>query len=78
MTLLQRLERHLAQLPPRVRSREQGKLLLEAHKTLEEWQYQRLMLAKLASDKAEFYNPLVVFEAKKIRDDILAERDALR
>lgn len=73
MNLLQRLESHIAQLPSHLRAREQGKLLMEAHKTLQEWQYQRIMLAKLASDRPEFYNPLIVYEAKKIRDAIFKE-----
>ena len=33
-----------------------------------------LLLANLASDKAEFYNPLQVMEAKNIRNRILANR----
>lgn len=32
-----------------------------------------LMVAKLASDKAEFYNPRTVWDAKALRDRILAD-----
>lgn len=31
-----------------------------------------LLLAKLAADGPEFFNPLVAFEAQRIRDEILA------
>lgn len=35
------------------------------------WNHERQMLAKLASDTPLFFNPLVVWEAKQIRDRIL-------
>lgn len=39
---------------------------------IERLEAERLTLAKLASKRAEFFNPLVVFEAQKLRDAVLA------
>ena len=36
---------------------------------------QLLLLARLAADKPQFYNPLDVYDAKKIRDRVLKEND---
>lgn len=32
---------------------------------------QRLLLARLAAEKPEFFNPLHVFEAQRLRDEVL-------
>jgi len=32
---------------------------------------ERNLMARLASDKPEFFNPIVVYEAERIRDEIL-------
>ncbi len=49
---------------------------LEEHEIQDARSKQELIaLAMLASDKPEFDNPLVVYEVKKLRDRILAERD---
>lgn len=39
---------------------------------------QRLLLAKLASKKPQFFNPLVAMEAETLRDRILSENDQIR
>jgi len=44
-------------------------------KEIEKLKYWLLQVAKLASEKPEFYNPLRVGEAKKIRDYVLKHRD---
>lgn len=36
-----------------------------------EMDHERLLLAKLASKEPEFFNPLIVIEAEKIRDRLL-------
>ena len=72
-TLIDRLRAHLAQMAPHQKQRQQGILLQEALSTLAVWEHQRLVLARLASETPEFYNPLVVYEAKKLRDVILLE-----
>ncbi len=70
-TIIDRLQAHIAQMAPHQKNRDAGKLLIESASVLMEWQYQRSMLAKLAAETPLFYNPLVVYEAKKIRDAIL-------
>lgn len=39
---------------------------------LSEWSHERKMLAKLAAETPQFFNPLVAAEAKQIRDRILS------
>lgn len=43
----------------------------ECHELLERFDKERKMLAKLAAETPQFFNPLDVMEAKKIRDKIL-------
>jgi len=45
----------------------------ELRAEIERLKAERLVLAKLASDKPEFYNPLAVYDAKELRERILAE-----
>ncbi len=71
--LLIRLERHVKQMAPHQKERKGGMLLVECAELLAHWKQERIALAKLASDKPEFYNPLVVYEVQKLRDKILAE-----
>jgi len=46
-------------------------LSIELAKEVSRLEKERNLMAKLASDKPQFFNPLVVMEAKKIRDGIL-------
>lgn len=47
------------------------KQLAECDSLLNKWALERVMLAKLASENAQFFNPIDVWEAKKLRDSIL-------
>lgn len=54
-TMVRNLRRHVA----------------ECHALLKKFDHERKLLAKLAADSAQFFNPLVVAEAKALRDRIL-------
>lgn len=41
---------------------------------LDQWARERKLLAMFAAETPQFHNPLVVYEAKKMRDMILAQR----
>ena len=41
---------------------------------LDQWARERRLLAMLAAETPQFHNPLVVWEAKMMRDMILAQR----
>ena len=43
----------------------------ECHTLLDRFDRERKLMARLAADTPQFFNPLVVFEAKKIRDELL-------
>ncbi len=43
----------------------------ERNELLKEFDHQRRLLARLAADSPQFYNPLDVAEAKRIRDKLL-------
>lgn len=45
-----------------------------AHKLLERYARERMLLARLASKTPQFSNPLEVLDAEKLRDNILARR----
>lgn len=53
------------------RVRQLSKQVAERDELLERWNYERRMLAKLAAETPQFFNPLVAMEAKQIRDTIL-------
>ncbi len=53
--------------------RELLKLHQRAVQLLEQYASDRKLLAKLASKTPQFYNPLDVYEAERIRDEILSE-----
>lgn len=38
---------------------------------------ERYALARLASDRAEFFNPIHVYEAKRVRDRVLKDRRSM-
>lgn len=44
-------------------------------KEIEKLKYWLLQVSKLASEKQEFYNPILVADAKKIRDYVLKHRE---
>jgi len=46
--------------------------LNECNKLLSQYDAECRLMAKLAADTPQFYNPLVVFEAQHVRDRILA------
>ncbi len=54
------------------RVRQLSKQVAERDQLLERWSYERRMLAKLAAETPQFFNPLVAMEAKQIRDEILS------
>ena len=54
-----------------MRVRELQRQLREANEILERWAMERKLLAKLAAKGPCFDNPLIVFDAEKIRDGIL-------
>ena len=56
------------------RVRELERQLVEYKKICERLDKEKRVLAKLASDKPEFFNPLAVAAAKEIRDEVLAIR----
>jgi len=39
------------------------------------WSHERLMLAKLSAEMPRFFNPMIVWEAEKIRDRILESHE---
>lgn len=41
---------------------------------LDRFDHERKMLAKLSADTPQFYNPMIVMEAKQIRDRILKQQ----
>jgi hypothetical protein len=45
----------------------------ECHALLNQWSYERMLMAKLAADSPQFSNPLDVVTAKRIRDGILTK-----
>ena len=47
------------------------KQVAECHALLDKWSRERVMLAQLACETPQFFNPLDVMEAKKIRDRVL-------
>jgi hypothetical protein len=47
------------------------KQIAERNDLIDIWNQERLILAKLAADTPQFYNPFDVIEAKQIRDKIL-------
>ena len=47
--------------------------IFERDDLLRRFDNQRRLLAKLASDTPQFFNPLEVMAAKKLRDEILAK-----
>lgn len=53
------------------RIRELRRHINERDELLDSWSRERKLLAKLAADTPQFYNPLQVAEAKRIRDEIL-------
>ncbi len=73
-TIIDRLQAHIAQMAPHQKNRDSGKLLIEAAGTLAKWGFERYMMAKLAANKPMFDNPIIVWEAEKLRDAILEER----
>ena len=56
------------------RVRELQKQVDERNALLDQWARERQMLAMLAAETPQFYNPLVAMEAKEMRDCILAEQ----
>src|SRR5690606_28275785 len=56
------------------RVREQQKVIERLMLLGERYARDRRLLAKLAADTPQFDNPLAIFEAKKIRDEILSGR----
>lgn len=42
-------------------------------KLCSQYNHERKLMARLASERPEFSNPLVVWDAKKIRDEILED-----
>jgi succinate dehydrogenase flavin-adding protein (antitoxin of CptAB toxin-antitoxin module) len=54
------------------RVRQLQRQIREIDKLLGQFAKERVMLAKLAADTPQFYNPIIVAEAKQIRDRILA------
>lgn len=55
------------------RVRQLQKQVKQRDDLLDHFDRQRLMLARLAAVTPQFYNPLDVVEAKKIRDSILGK-----
>ena len=55
------------------RVRQLQKQITACHDLLNRFDYERKMLAKLAAETAQFYNPLDVLEAKRIRDHLLKQ-----
>lgn len=53
------------------RVRQLVKQIVTLHELLNRFALERELMAKLAADSPQFDNPLVVYEAKKIRDRIL-------
>jgi hypothetical protein len=53
------------------RVRDLERQISERNTLLERWAHERLMLAKLAAETPQFFNPLTVMEAQQIRDAIL-------
>lgn len=53
------------------RIRELTRSVKDRDDLLKRWSHELKMLAKLASESPQFYNPLDVVEAKRIRDGIL-------
>ncbi len=43
------------------------------HKDIERLRDERILMARLAADEPQFYNPIRVADAKNLRDSILAE-----
>ncbi len=72
-TIIDRLQAHITQMAPHQKNRETGKLLIEAAGTLAKWGFERYILAKLAADKPLFDNPIIIYEAKQLRDAVLKE-----
>mgnify|MGYP000644480744 CR=1 FL=1 len=55
------------------RVRELIKQVRERDELLDLWARERKLLAMLAADTPQFHNPLVVAEAKLLRDNILSK-----
>jgi hypothetical protein len=48
---------------------------IQAHnEILDRWKNERTLLAKLSAETPQFSNPLHVYEAKQIRDEILKRK----
>ncbi len=56
--------------------RNHRKQIAQCHAILDRWSHERKMLAKLAAETPQFFNPFDVMEAKKIRDSILKPHNA--
>ena len=52
----------------------QRKHIAQCDALLKAWADERVTLAKLAADSPQFYNPLHVAAAKRLRDSILSNR----
>lgn len=56
-----------------LRVRQLQKQVEERESLLQQWHKERVLLAKLAADTPQFFNPFMVTEARTIRDRILRE-----
>lgn len=56
------------------RVRELQRQVRDRDALLDQWARERKLLAMLAAETPQFHNPLAVYEAKQIRDMILAQR----
>lgn len=54
------------------RVRQLQRQIHERDELLKQFDLERVMMAKLAADSPQFYNPIIVAEAKRIRDRILS------
>ena len=54
------------------------KQIAERDRLIDRWATERVTLAKLAAETPQFYNPLAVADAKRLRDHILSNAEVRR
>jgi hypothetical protein len=63
----------MPKLTEKEKARRWHKLAVKRADMLSTMRVELIKVSMLASDKAEFYNPMAIFAARKIRDRVLAE-----